>query len=639
MNAHIKHGFSALALALSLGMPWYVAASDMSHNSHGADEGGKFHDNQDPNQGGASPETVPSSRGKLKRVDPLAGAEDDTNTPESASKRPKRLRDSNEVPQVDAPVALSKPKNLSETLQWIKAANDGDQIMQDQMVHLVYLRFIPLEVLENLALSKWSTDFEGWVMADLRRAYVVARSAPQLLRDRPQLIEKIRAFAENGHPEACFAMGVLYALKVVDLGTDENNDTEAVRWYRQVAEHGHVAAMNNLGIMLQEGRGVDGGQCPTNDVEAVKWYRQAAAQGFFAAMNHLGIMLEEGRGVEGGQCPANDAEAVKWYRQAAAQGHAWAMNNLGIMLQHRRGVQRDTHEAAYWLIKGGGVNTLKRFFKRNLSAPLETEALEAHEDSDLKILQKKVHEMAGEYLLTVMKHDPMSQVSDAMQAGRLPKMPGLAELYRPLSTLLTRAASLVEALEKPGILVNIVQRKSQEELVKAADNDAPSYGEWTLPAEGAAYRLFAHGQENVKNAAEIIELIAGTHPLWGAAQKDLCSIEEVQKQKFSNLWGKYETLELEYQAIESNLLMLQTLPEPSPQQREEMACLTASKTRLMREIGICVHVGTQAQADMERIQAVRSVPEELKIAVLSDLGRRNARFKQDHPWIDKLETD
>ena len=46
--------------------------------------------------------------------------------------------------------------------------------------------------------------------------------------------------------------------------------TEAVKWYRRVAEQGNARAQYNLGICYERGEGVE-----KDMTEAVKWYRKA----------------------------------------------------------------------------------------------------------------------------------------------------------------------------------------------------------------------------------------------------------------------------------------------------------------------------------------------------------------------------
>ena len=55
-----------------------------------------------------------------------------------------------------------------------------------------------------------------------------------------------------------------------------------------------------------------------SDAEAVKWYRKPAEQGQAKAQNDLGLMYEDGRGVQ-----QSDVEAIKWYRKAGEQGDGW----------------------------------------------------------------------------------------------------------------------------------------------------------------------------------------------------------------------------------------------------------------------------------------------------------------------------
>ena len=63
--------------------------------------------------------------------------------------------------------------------------------------------------------------------------------------------------------------------------------------------------------MYQDGLGVE-----QDDKEAVKWFRKAAEQGLPEAQRCIGWMYQDGLGVE-----KDDKEAVKWFRKAAEQGY------------------------------------------------------------------------------------------------------------------------------------------------------------------------------------------------------------------------------------------------------------------------------------------------------------------------------
>ena len=96
---------------------------------------------------------------------------------------------------------------------------------------------------------------------------------------------------------------------------------QAIRIFRMLAAQGDAQAQNTLGMMHDNGQGVE-----RDYVQALIWYRLAAAQGHDGALYNIGVMYESGHGVA-----QNDAEALKWYLLAAAQGHSVAQYNLGGM--------------------------------------------------------------------------------------------------------------------------------------------------------------------------------------------------------------------------------------------------------------------------------------------------------------------
>ncbi len=110
------------------------------------------------------------------------------------------------------------------------------------------------------------------------------------------------------------------------------------RLLRPLADEGNAAAQNGLGIMYENGHGVE-----QDHAEAVKWYRRAADQGYAVAQFNLGLMYENGRGVQ-----QNEFEAAKWFRPAAEQGFAAAQNSLGLMYQNGHGMLQDFVYAYMW---------------------------------------------------------------------------------------------------------------------------------------------------------------------------------------------------------------------------------------------------------------------------------------------------
>ena len=92
----------------------------------------------------------------------------------------------------------------------------------------------------------------------------------------------------------------------------------AYREWLPLAELGDVEAQFNLGVLYDEGAGVE------QDLAiAADWYRKAAEQGFIDAQTNLGVMYYYGQGVT-----RDYQKAAEWFRLAAAQGDTEASGYL-----------------------------------------------------------------------------------------------------------------------------------------------------------------------------------------------------------------------------------------------------------------------------------------------------------------------
>lgn len=118
----------------------------------------------------------------------------------------------------------------------------------------------------------------------------------------------------------------------------EGRPVDAVQWYREAAERGHVQAQFLLGTMYRTGRGVR-----KDWTRAAHWYQRASAAGSAWAQFSLGTMHIRGEGL-----PPNPYEGVRLYRLAADQGHREARYNLGALYYNGHGVARDYTEAEHW---------------------------------------------------------------------------------------------------------------------------------------------------------------------------------------------------------------------------------------------------------------------------------------------------
>jgi uncharacterized protein len=150
----------------------------------------------------------------------------------------------------------------------------------------------------------------------------------------PQALSLYRKAADRGYAEAMNNLGIMYT----NGKGVARNDAEAMRLFRKAAAAGSADAVTNLGFMNHYGRGV-----PPNPEEAVRLFRQAADAGSAEAMYWLGLMYEIGAGVK-----QDAAEAFKWYSKAADKGVAAAMNKLGTMYANGTGVTQDMTAAIRW---------------------------------------------------------------------------------------------------------------------------------------------------------------------------------------------------------------------------------------------------------------------------------------------------
>ena len=84
-------------------------------------------------------------------------------------------------------------------------------------------------------------------------------------------IQKIFKAARRGNVKAQFNLAEMY-----EAGLDVPQDyTEAVKWYRMVAEQDNAKAQFHLGAMYQEGRGVE-----ADYVLAHMWFNLSGSQRF-----------------------------------------------------------------------------------------------------------------------------------------------------------------------------------------------------------------------------------------------------------------------------------------------------------------------------------------------------------------------
>ena len=105
----------------------------------------------------------------------------------------------------------------------------------------------------------------------------------------------------------------------------------------KAAESGDAFAQYKLGVLNRNGKGVE-----ENDRQAVRWYRMAAEQGHANAQYNMGFMYRNYQGIDERDESAINEQIMKWYGQAARQGHRDAQFFLALMYATgEAGIQND----------------------------------------------------------------------------------------------------------------------------------------------------------------------------------------------------------------------------------------------------------------------------------------------------------
>jgi len=113
---------------------------------------------------------------------------------------------------------------------------------------------------------------------------------------------------------------------------------KALHEWKPAAEQGHGEAQFRLGLMYAYGKGVH-----MYPKQAVPWFRKSADQGNSDGQHYMGEAYFLGAGVQ-----RDYKQALYWYRLAAEQGNPNSQLSLGIMNGTARGVPQNLPKAYMW---------------------------------------------------------------------------------------------------------------------------------------------------------------------------------------------------------------------------------------------------------------------------------------------------
>lgn len=188
-------------------------------------------------------------------------------------------------------------KDLKEAVKWLEAAAEQENTMSHY----------------QLGLMRYNGN---GVEKDLKKAY-----------------DHFQFAAERGDAKANYWV---WRMLSKGEGTDKD-EAEAAKIFERSRANDLVGYQ--IGKML-----FDGEDLPQDCDEAVKWIRNAAEKGFIAAQYKLGVIYYDSKCV-----PQPDYdEATRWFRKAAEQGDSQAQYALGKIYFKGQGVRQNYIEAYVW---------------------------------------------------------------------------------------------------------------------------------------------------------------------------------------------------------------------------------------------------------------------------------------------------
>ncbi|MHB9148020.1 MAG: SEL1-like repeat protein [Candidatus Amoebophilus sp.] len=256
--------------------------------------------------------------------------------PLNQSMMPPQKRVKTEKPERKATPIISNYKQM-DISQLAHLANSNDSIAQEEIL-IRFLKTGLTPLMEKLVNPFRWQEIKEKSKSDQRYVYILLHFSEQI--ENHALYKELKEYVE-GHTKDGDALTQIILGYMYETGQGvEQDDKEAVEWYRKAAEQHHPIAQNHLGDMFYAGEGVR-----FNYQEATKWYRAAAEQGYALAQANLGYMYRKGFGVQ-----PDNAEAIKWYKNAARQGNIAAQYGLALMYKKGKGFKQKSYtKAIKWL--------------------------------------------------------------------------------------------------------------------------------------------------------------------------------------------------------------------------------------------------------------------------------------------------
>ncbi|OFW82823.1 MAG: hypothetical protein A2018_00250 [Alphaproteobacteria bacterium GWF2_58_20] len=167
--------------------------------------------------------------------------------------------------------------------------------------------------------------------------------------DYPSAIAAWRPLASAGDAAAQANLGILYEQ---GLGV-EKDMAEAAVWYEKAAQNGNLEAQFHIGMLYAVGQGI-----PQDYTKAYTWFETAASRGDPRAEYNLGVLLADGLG----RLPA-PGQAAPWFRKAAEQDYAEAQYRYAVMMLEGQGPENDPALLSRYLLAAANVGITDAQFR------------------------------------------------------------------------------------------------------------------------------------------------------------------------------------------------------------------------------------------------------------------------------------
>ncbi len=234
---------------------------------------------------------------------------------------------------------LIDSKEYEEGFMWLRKAADQGQAEAQFNMGYYLIQGIGIEKDEEAAIEWLLKSAESNYCSAQYYLYICYAKGIGVEKDIEVSGQWLVKAAENEYPKA--KMDAAYAYYNGTNGLEQNYE-EAVRWFRDSAEHNcNNDARYHLGNCLLHGIGVD-----EDAEEAAQWFEEAAQEGHLNSCAILGYLYMEGNGVD-----QDNDKAFELFSQAAPQGNAMAQCYLGWCYANEIGTELDYNAAVEWFEK------------------------------------------------------------------------------------------------------------------------------------------------------------------------------------------------------------------------------------------------------------------------------------------------